>query len=57
MAKQQSFADKSKGKEKSDTVSVKCVFSIFDESKGTWKFRERMVRVKDIKEAESVKPF
>ena len=57
MAKTQTFGDKAKGKVKSETINVKCVFSIYDEQKGTWKFRERMVTVKDVKEAESVKPF
>ena len=57
MAKQQTFGDKARGKVKSDTMNVKCVFSIYDEAKGTWKFKERVVRVKDVKEAESMKPF
>jgi hypothetical protein len=54
MAKQQSFADKSKGKLKSDTIMVKCVGTVQDPERKTWKFRQRMVRVKDLKEAENV---
>jgi hypothetical protein len=54
MAKQQSFADKSKGKLKSDTISVKCIVSSFDENTKAWKFRERMVKVKDPKEIETM---
>jgi len=57
VAKQQTFGDKAKGKVKSDTISVKCIFSVQDETKGTWKFKERVVRVKDVKDAESAKPF
>lgn len=55
MAKQQSFADKAKGKVKSDTTSVKCIVSVYDEARGTWKFRERIVKVKDMKELDSMK--
>lgn len=55
MAKQQTFADKAKGKAKSDTIMVKCIATVFDENSKTWKFRERMVRVKDVKEAEETK--
>jgi ribosome-associated toxin RatA of RatAB toxin-antitoxin module len=56
VAKKQTFGDKAKGKAKSDSINVKCIYSIFDESKGSWKFREQIVNVKDIKEAESTKP-
>ena len=54
MAKQQSFADKAKGKAKADTISVKCIVSLYDENTKAWKFRERMVKVKDAKEIESM---
>jgi hypothetical protein len=54
MAKTQSFADKAKGKAKSDTVMVKCITSVYDEERKSWKFRRRMVRVKDLKEVESM---
>jgi hypothetical protein len=56
MAKTQTFADKSKGKAKSDVVSYKCVFSIFDEQTQGWKFRSKMIKAKDPKEIESLKP-
>jgi hypothetical protein len=55
MAKQQTFADKAKGKQKADTVMVKCIATVFDDGSKTWKFRERMVRVKDVKDVESMK--
>lgn len=45
MAKQQSFADKSKSKKKTDSVDVKCIVSQFDEATGSWKFRKKMVQV------------
>jgi hypothetical protein len=54
VAKQQSFADKSKGKTKSDTSFVKCIVSMPDERKGTWKFREKMVKVKDPKDIQNM---
>lgn len=55
MAKKQSFSDKSKGKEKSDVVSIKCVVSVFDENTQSWKFREKMVRVKNTAELAEMK--
>jgi hypothetical protein len=55
MAKQQSFADKSKGKVKSDSVAVKCFVSVQDEATGTWKFREKLVKVKETKDILSMK--
>ncbi len=54
MAKQQSFADKVKGKSKSDHLSVKCIISYKDEQTGTWKFRERFVKVKEISEIDKM---
>ncbi len=54
MAKQQSFADKSKSKSKSEFTSVKCIFSVLDETSRTWKFRQRMVKVKDLKELDTL---
>lgn len=54
MAKQQSFADKLKGKKKDTNVVVKCVFSELDETKQTWKFRERYLHLKDASELETV---
>ena len=55
MAKQQSFADKSKSKSKSEFTAFKCVVSVFDEGSGSWKYRQKMVKVKDPKEIETMK--
>ena len=55
MAKQQSFADKSKGKSKSEFTSFKCVVSVFDAESGSWKYRQKMVKVRDPKEIETMK--
>ena len=55
MAKQQSFADKSKVKGKSDLVSIKMIVSVLDEEKNTWKFREKIIQVKNAKEIQSMK--
>lgn len=55
MAKQQSFADKVKGKSaKPDFITVKCIISYKDEQTGTWKFRERFTKIKDIGEVEKL---
>ena len=51
MAKQQSFVDKSKKKGVSDTISVKIVVTDKTE-KGTYKFSERFIKVKDLAEVE-----
>jgi hypothetical protein len=55
VAKKQSFADKSKTKEKADMVSIKCVVSVFDENSQSWKFREKMVRVKSASDLADMK--
>ena len=55
MAKQQTFADKAKGKVKADHIAVKCIVSVFDEGTQSWKFRERIIKVKDAKELEAMK--
>ena len=55
MAKTQSFADKAKGKKKSDKVSIKVIMSVLDEEKNTWKYREKIVQVKSAKEIQSMK--
>jgi hypothetical protein len=47
MAKQQSFADKAKGKKKQDFIMVKVVKSV-GTNKGTFKFNERFVKLSDI---------
>ena len=54
MVKKQTFADKSKKKDKGDFVNVKCVFAVQDENKGTWKFKDRVVKVADVKDAEKM---
>ena len=55
VAKQQSFADKSKVKGKSELLSIKMIVSVLDEEKNTWKFREKIVQVKSAKEIQSMK--
>jgi len=45
VAKKQTFADKSKAKEKEEGVAIKCIVSVFDEDTKAWKFREKMLRV------------
>ncbi len=55
MAKTQSFADKSKSKLKSEEQSVKCVYAVFDDATQSWKFRQRMVRVKSAAELDALK--
>lgn len=55
MAKTQTFTDKNKKGSKSEFTFFKAVFPVKDEATGGWKFRERMVRVKDPKDIESMK--
>lgn len=54
MAKQQTFADKSKSKKKSEGVSVKLIKTVKTE-KGTYKFNEKFVRVDDISKVTEIK--
>jgi len=54
MAKQQSFADKSKVKQKADGVTVKLIKSVKSE-KGTIKFNERFVKISDISKITEIK--
>ncbi len=54
MAKQQSFADKAKGKKKQDFIMVKVVKSISTD-KGTFKFNERFVKLSDISKVTEIK--
>ncbi len=54
MAKQQSFADKAKGKKKQDFIMVKVVKSIGTD-KGTFKFNERFVKLSDISKVTEIK--
>jgi hypothetical protein len=51
MAKTQTFQDKSKKKGGSELISVKIVVSERSE-KGTYKFNERFIKVKDLAEVE-----
>ncbi len=53
MAKTQTFVDKSKKKGVSDLISVKIVVSDKTD-KGTYKFSERFIKVKDLAEVEKV---
>ncbi len=54
MAKQQSFADKAKGKKKQDFIMVKVVKSVGTD-KGTFKFNERFVKLSDINKIIEIK--
>ncbi len=54
MAKQQSFADKSKSKKKTEGINVKLIKAI-KTSKGTYKFNERFVKVDDINKVTDIK--
>lgn len=54
MAKQQSFADKAKGKKKQDFIMVKVVKSVGTD-KGTFKFNERFVKLSDISKITEIK--
>jgi hypothetical protein len=51
MAKTQTFQDKSKKKGASDLISVKIVVSERSD-KGTYKYNERFIKVKDLAEVE-----
>jgi hypothetical protein len=54
MAKQQSFADKAKGKKKVEGINVKLIKTI-KTSKGSYKFNERFVRLDDISKVTTIK--
>ena len=54
MSKSQSFADKSKAKKKADHITVKLVKSVKSE-KGTYKFKEKYVRLADISKVTDLK--
>jgi hypothetical protein len=54
MAKQQSFADKAKGKKKIEGVNVKLIKAM-KTSKGTIKFNERFVKLDDISKVTEIK--
>ncbi len=54
MAKQQSFAEKAKGKKKETGVNVKLVKTV-KTSKGTYKFNERFIKLDDISKVSQIK--
>jgi hypothetical protein len=54
MAKQQTFADKSKAKSKATFITVKHVKSVKSD-KGSYKFQERYVKIDDIGKVTSIK--
>lgn len=54
MAKQQSFAEKAKGKKKNEGVNVKLIKSV-KTSKGSYKFNERFVKLDDISKVTTIK--
>ncbi len=54
MAKQQTFADKSKGKAKANFVTVKHVKTIKTEA-GNYKFQEKYVKLPDINKVTDLK--
>jgi len=53
MAKQQSFADKAKGKKKDSTVNVK-VIKTMKTAKGSYKFSEKFVKLEDISKVSEI---
>lgn len=54
MAKQHSFAEKTKAKHKADHITVKLIKSV-KSAKGTVKFNERYVRLDDISKVTEIK--
>lgn len=54
MAKQQSFADKAKGKKKTEGITVKVIKSVKSE-KGSYKFNEKFVKLADISKVTEIK--
>ena len=54
MAKQQTFADKSKGKAKASTVTVKVV-KTYKTEKGDYKFNEKFVQLDDLSKIDTIK--
>lgn len=54
MAKQQTFADKSKAKSKANFVTVKYVKSVKTDS-GSYKFHEKYVKLPDINKVTELK--
>ena len=54
MAKKQTFADKSKGKDGASFINVKYVKTVKTES-GSYKFHEKMVKLADISKVTELK--
>lgn len=54
MAKQQSFADKSKAKAKANFITVKQVKTVKSEA-GNYKFQEKYVKIPDISKVTELK--
>jgi len=54
MAKQQSFADKTKVKQKTDGITVKLIKSTKSD-KGTIKFNEKFIKLADISKVSEIK--
>ncbi len=53
MAKQQSFADKAKGKKKAAFITVKVV-KVVKNQQGNYKFQERFVNIDDISKVTTI---
>lgn len=53
MAKQQTFVSKTAQKEQDDRISVKVIVASKTE-KGSYRFNERFIKVKDLNEVEKV---
>jgi hypothetical protein len=54
MAKQQTFAEKSKVKKKEGAITVKLIKTV-KTSRGTYKFNERYVKISDISKISEIK--
>jgi len=54
MAKQQSFADKAKTKQRATKISVK-VIKATKSQQGNYKFQEKFVQIDDISQVNSIK--
>lgn len=54
MAKQQSFADKSKAKQRSSKIAVKVVKAVKSQQ-GNYKFQEKFVAIDDIGQVNMIK--
>ena len=54
MAKQQSFADKTKSKKKHSAIQVKVIKAV-KSGKGSYKFNEKFVKIDDISKVTEIK--